>query len=92
MTIPHVPPMTRYKMIVKLMSEESCAADPTNIPMSDYSSVESTDGDYTDPDSGEDNYFLFNNVRKIPRRRRRKIPLQNLKKSKEKKYEYSSDR
>ena len=77
---------------MKLMSEESCAADPCNIPMSDYSSVDSSEADYTEPDSDQDPYFLFNNVRKLPRRRRRKIPLEDLKRAKEKKkYEFSSD-
>ena len=75
----------RYKTIVKLMSEESCATDPCNIAMTDYSSLESSEGDYTDVNSDEDKYFLFNNLRKIPRRRRRKIPQNQLKKSKEKK-------
>ena len=75
----------RYKTIVKLMSEESCATDPCNIAMTDYSSLESSEGDYTDANSEEDKYFLFNNLRKIPRRRRRKIPQNQLKKSKEKK-------
>ena len=84
----------RYKTVVKLMSEDSCATDPTNINMTDYSSLESTDGDYTDPGSSDDQYFLFNNVRKLPRRKRRKIPqnLKNMKKRREKKkVEYSSE-
>ena len=75
----------RYKTIVKLMSEESCATDPCNIAMTDYSSLESSEGDYTDVNSDEEKYFLFSNLRKIPRRRRRKIPTNQLKKSKEKK-------
>ena len=78
----------RYKTIVKLMSEESCATDPCNIAMTDYSSLESSEGDYTDVNSDEDKYFLFSNLRKIPRRRRRKIPQDQLKKT-NKKVEYS---
>ena len=62
-------------MIVKLMAEESSATDPTTINMSDYSSISSSEGDYTDPETAAEtgDYFLFQNVRKIARRRRRKM-------------------
>ena len=82
----------RYKMIVKLMAEESSATDPTTINMSDYSSISSSEGDYTDTDI-DDEYFLFQNVRKIARRKRRKMPPEEYRKSKEKKklIEYVSE-
>ena len=79
-------------MIVKLMAEESSATDPTTINMSDYSSISSSEGDYTDTDI-DDEYFLFQNVRKIARRKRRKMPPEEYRKSKEKKklIEYVSE-
>ena len=84
----------RYKMIVKLMAEESSATDPTTINLSDYSSISSSEGDYTDTDI-DDDYFLFQNVRKLARRKRRKMPPEEYKKTKEKKklidYESESD-
>lgn len=82
----------RYKMVVKLMAEESSATDPTTINMSDYSSISSSEGDYTDIDI-DDDYFLFQNVRKLARRKRRKMPPEEYKKNKEKKklIEYISE-
>lgn len=79
-------------MIVKLMAEESSATDPTTINMSDYSSISSSEGDYTDIDI-DDDYFLFQNVRKIARRKRRKMPPEEYQKTKEKKklIEYVSE-
>ena len=79
-------------MVVKLMAEESSATDPTTINMSDYSSISSSEGDYTDIDI-EDDYFLFQNVRKLARRKRRKMPPEEYKKNKEKKklIEYISE-
>ena len=74
----------RYKTIVKLMSEESCATDPCNIAMTDYSSLESSEGDYTDCEI-ENDYYLFQNVRKIQRRKRRKMPIEEYRKTKERK-------
>ena len=49
-------------------------------------------GDYTDADI-DDDYFLFQNVRKIARRKRRKMPPEEYRKTKEKKklIEYVSD-
>ena len=74
------------------MAEESSATDPTTINMSDYSSISSSEGDYTDIDI-EDDYFLFQNVRKLARRKRRKMPPEEYKKNKEKKklIEYISE-
>ena len=82
-------------MIVKLMAEESSATDPTTINMSDYSSISSSEGDYTDPETAAEtgDYFLFQNVRKIARRRRRKMAPEEYRKTKEKKkmIEYISE-
>ena len=74
----------RYKMIVKLMSEESSATEPTTVCMSDYSSISSSEGDYTDCEI-ENDYYLFQNVRKIQRRKRRKMPIEEYRKTKERK-------
>ena len=83
-------------MIVKLMAEESSATDPTTVNMSDYSSISSSEGDYTDPEAENktvDDYFLFQNVRRIARRKRRKMAPEEYQKSKEKKklIEYVSE-
>ena len=96
MLTPSSPPLQhlRYKMIVKLMAEGSSATDPTTINMSDYSSISSSEGDYTDPETAEaGDYFLFQNVRKIARRRRRKMAPEEYRKTKEKKkmIEYISE-
>ena len=74
----------RYKMIVKLMSEESSATEPATVCMSDYSSISSSEGDYTDVEI-ENDYYLFQNVRKIQRRKRRKMPIEEYRKTKERK-------
>ena len=86
----------RYKMIVKLMAEESSAGDPTKVDMSEYSSIDSSEGDYTEPEGDNkpvDDYFLFQNVRKIARRKRRKMAPEEYRKTKEKKklIEYVSE-
>ena len=82
-------------MIVKLMAEESSAGDPTKVDLSEYSSIDSSEGDYTETeDKGEMNdYFLFQNVRKIARRKRRKMAPEEYRKTKEKKklIEYVSE-
>ena len=71
-------------MIVKLMSEESSATEPATVCMSDYSSISSSEGDYTDVEI-ENDYYLFQNVRKIQRRKRRKMPIEEYRKTKERK-------
>ena len=98
MLTPSSPPLQhlRYKMIVKLMAEESSATDPTTVNMSDYSSISSSEGDYTDPEAENktvDDYFLFQNVRRIARRKRRKMAPEEYQKTKEKKklIEYVSE-
>ena len=99
MLTPHLsPPLQhlRYKMIVKLMAEESSAGDPTKVDMSEYSSIDSSEGDYTEPEGDNkpvDDYFLFQNVRKIARRKRRKMAPEEYRKTKEKKklIEYVSE-
>ena len=83
-------------MIVKLMAEESSAGDPTKVDMSEYSSIDSSEGDYTEPEGDNkpvDDYFLFQNVRKIARRKRRKMAPEEYRKTKEKKklIEYVSE-
>ena len=84
-------------MIVKLMAEESSAGDPTKVDMSEYSSIDSSEGDYTEPEMGDkgevSDYFLFQNVRKIARRKRRKMAPEEYRKTKEKKklIEYVSE-
>lgn len=82
-------------MIVKLMAEESSAGDPTKVDMSEYSSIDSSEGDYTEPEgeNKSDDYFLFQNVRKIARRKRRKMAPEEYRKTKEKKklIEYVSE-
>ena len=82
-------------MIVKLMAEESSAGDPTKVDMSEYSSIDSSEGDYTEPEDNKpvDDYFLFQNVRKIARRKRRKMAPEEYRKTKEKKklIEYVSE-
>ena len=79
-------------MIVKLMSEESSATEPATVCLSDYSSISSSEGDYTDVEQ-ESDYYLFQNVRKIPRRKRRKMPIEEYRKTKERKklLDYVSD-
>ena len=71
-------------MIVKLMSEESSATEPATVCMSDYSSISSSEGDYTDVEI-ENDYYLFQNVRKIQSRKRRKMPIEEYRKTKERK-------
>ena len=84
-------------MIVKLMAEESSAGDPTKVDLSEYSSIDSSEGDYTEPETGGkgevSDYFLFQNVRKSARRKRRKMAPEEYRKTKEKKklIEYVSE-
>ena len=64
--------------------------------MSEYSSIDSSEGDYTEPEGENktvDDYFLFQNVRKIARRKRRKMAPEEYRKTKEKKklIEYVSE-
>ena len=56
------------------------------------SSISSSEGDYTDVEQ-ESDYYLFQNVRKIPRRKRRKMPIEEYRKTKERKklLDYVSD-
>ena len=79
------------------MAEESSAGDPTKVDLSEYSSIDSSEGDYTEPETGGkgevSDYFLFQNVRKSARRKRRKMAPEEYRKTKEKKklIEYVSE-
>ena len=53
---------SRYKVHLKLQRGKSSATEPTSVELSDYSSLSSSENDYTETDS-ESNYFLFSNIR-----------------------------
>ena len=63
----------RYKILLGLLREKSSATDPSNIILSEYSSISSSEGEYTDVSDTEWNEkFLFQNVKKPIRRKLRK--------------------
>jgi len=65
----------RYKILLGLLREKSSATDPSNIILSEYSSMSSSEGEYTDVNAEELNEnFLFQNVKKIMRRKLKKRP------------------
>jgi hypothetical protein len=65
----------RYKILLGLLRQKSLATEPNNIRLSDYSSLSSSDNDYTDGLDEEPSPFLFQRVKKKLRRRLRKKPL-----------------
>ena len=66
----------RYKILLRLLREKSSATDPTNVILSEYSSISSSECDYTEPEEHTANeHFLFQNVKKTIRRRLRKKPF-----------------
>ena len=68
----------RYKILVKLLKGKSSATEPNNVLLSDYSSLSSSDQDYTDLDEETYNeHLLFQNVKKITRRKLRKKPIRS---------------
>jgi hypothetical protein len=64
---------------LKLAREKSSATEPVWVELSDYSSLSSSDNDYSEPETPEPaaatNPFLFTNVRQPLRRRLRRRTL-----------------
>lgn len=68
----------RYKILVKLLKEKSSATEPNNVILSEYSSLSSSEADYTDVEEETYNeHFLFQNVKKTLRRKLRKKPIRS---------------
>ena len=67
----------RYKILLRLLRDKSTATEPSNVVMSGYSSISSSDCDYTDCEEEEAGAekFLFENVKKTLRRKLRKKPF-----------------
>lgn len=67
----------RYKILLRLLRDKSSATEPSNVAMSGYSSISSSECDYTEEDEEKayDDNFLFQNVKKTLRRKLRKKPF-----------------
>ena len=66
----------RYKILLRLLRDKSSATAPSNVILSEYSSLSSSECDYTEPETLNE-YFLFQNVKKPLRRRLRKKPIKS---------------
>ena len=59
-----------------MAKEKSSATEPVWVELSDYSSLSSSDNDYSETDTADPaNQFLFTNVRRTLRRRLRRRAL-----------------
>ena len=68
----------RYKILLRLLRDKSSATLPSNVILSEYSSISSSDGDYTEVDEAViSDKFRFQNVKKPLRRKLRKKPFKS---------------
>ena len=68
----------RYKILLRLLRDKSSATLPSNVILSEYSSISSSEGDYTEIDEAMVNdKFRFQNVKKVLRRKLRKKPFKS---------------
>ena len=67
----------RYKILLRLLRDKSSATEPSNVILSEYSSISSSEGDYTDTvdEAAVTDKFRFQNVKKTLRRKLRKKPF-----------------
>ena len=67
----------RYKILLRLLRDKSSATEPSNVILSEYSSISSSEGDYTDTvdEAAVNDKFRFQNVKKTMRRKLRKKPF-----------------
>ena len=68
------------KILLRLLRDKSSATEPHNVNLSEYSSISSSECDYTtepEEQTANTDTFLFHNVKKTIRRRLRKKPIKS---------------